>query len=124
MSETPEFVITLGRGPADPKPVTLAFTFGLKSIEKGQRTAIILLLDGIHVARPGAVDGLDIGEPFLPVKDMVDVYLSQGGQLLICGSCWKNAHLTEADRRPGTGMITADGVIDALINAKGALQFN
>ncbi len=124
MSDFPEFVITLAFGKSSEKHVTLAFTLGLKGQEKGLKTAIILLIEAVNVGVTGYVDAIDIGEPFLPVKDMLDVYLGQGGQLLICGSCWKHAKLTEADRMPGAKMITADAVIDMLMNAKSTLQLN
>ncbi len=124
MPDYPEFVITLSHAESGEKHVTLAFTLGLKSLEKGYRTAIILLLDGVEVGAKGCADSIDIGEPFLPVKDMLEVYLEQGGQLMICGSCWKHANHTDADRLPGSTMVTADNVIDFLMNAKSTIQLN
>src|SRR5512146_452988 len=117
MPDFPDFVITLSHATGSEKHVTLAFTLGLKSLEKNYKTAIILLLDGVHVAQQGCVDGMDIGEPCLPVKDMLEVYLDNGGQLLVCGSCWKHDHIPDTERLAGTSMITADHVIDLLMNA-------
>ncbi len=124
MADLPEFIITLSHNKGSEKHVTLAFTLGLKGLEKGLRTAIVLLLDGVHVARTGYADDIDIGEPFLPVKDMLEVYLGQGGQLLVCGSCWKHEKFTDADRLAGAKMVTADAVVDMLLNAKTTLQLN
>lgn len=124
MADFPDFVITLAHAKSDEKQVTLAFTLGLKSIEKGYKTAIILLLDGVHVGRQGCVDDIDIGEPFLPVKDMLEVYLDNGGQLLVCGSCWKHDHIPDGERLAGTSIISADTVIDLLMNAKSTIQLN
>lgn len=124
MPDSPEFVITLCHAKDNPKHVTLAFTLGLKSLEKGQKTAIILLLDGVHVGRQDYAKDIDIGEPFLPVQDMLEVYLSQGGELLICGSCWKHDHIPDGERLADARMITADNVIDLLMNAKSNIQLN
>ena len=124
MSDNPEFLITLSHNKANEKHVTLAFTLGLKAIEKGYRTAILLMLDGVDVGRGGYVDGIDIGEPFLPVADMLEVFLSEGGELLACGSCWKHAKLTDSDRLPGLKITTADRVIDMLMDAKSTIQLN
>jgi tRNA 2-thiouridine synthesizing protein D len=124
MADFPEFVITLAHHKNSDKHVTLAFTMGLKSLEKGYSTAIILLLDGVHVGRAGYVDDIDIGEPFLPVKDMLDVYLDNGGELLVCGSCWKHDHLPDSERLAQTKVISADWVIDLLMNAKSNIQLN
>lgn len=124
MPDFPEFVITLAHAKDAEKQVTLAFTLGLKSLEKGYKTAIILLLDGVHVGRDCYVDDIDIGEPFLPVKDMLEVYLDGGGELLVCGSCWKHDHIADSERLPRAGMISADRVIDLLMNAKSTIQLN
>ena len=67
MPDYPQFVITLAHNKSNPKQVTLAFTLGLKGLEKGHSTAIVLLLDGVQVAQLGHVDHIDVGEPFLPV---------------------------------------------------------
>jgi len=114
----------LSHGKSSEKQVTLAFTLGLKSIEKGYSTAIILLLDGVHVGRMGYADDIDIGEPFLAVKDMLDVYLENGGQLLVCGSCWKHDHIPDGERLEKSAVISADRVIDLLMNAKSTIQLN
>ena len=124
MADDPEFLITLSHNKSNEKHVTLAFTLGLKAQEKGLATAIVLLLDGVHVGRTGYVDDIDIGEPFLPVKDMLEVYLNQGGQLLVCGSCWKHEKFADADRLAGARMVTADAVVDMLLNARTTLQLN
>ncbi len=124
MPDFPDFVITLSHASSSDKHVTLAFTLGLKSLEKGYKTAIILLLEGVHIAQQGCVDDMDIGEPFLPVKDMLEVYLDNGGQLLVCGSCWKHDRIPDAERLAGAAMITADNVIDLLMNAKSTIQLN
>ena len=124
MPDFPEFVITLCHNKSNEKHVTLAFTLGLKSLEKGYKTAIILLLDGVHVGKQGYVDDMDIGEPFLPVRDMLEVYLQEGGKLLVCGSCWKHDHIPDSERLAGAGVISADMVIDILMNARSAIQLN
>jgi predicted peroxiredoxin len=124
MPDLPEFLITLSHHKNSEKHVTLAFTLGLKAIEKGYRTAIVLLLDGVHVGRAGYADDIDVGEPFLPVGDMLPIYLEQGGELLVCGSCWKHDHLPDSERLPGTRIVSADQVIDFLMNAKSTIQLN
>jgi tRNA 2-thiouridine synthesizing protein D len=124
MVEFPEFVITLCHDKCNEKQVTLAFVLGLKGIEKGYKTAILLMLDGVHVGVSGYVEDIDIGEPFLPVKDLLEVYMKQGGQLFVCGSCWKHEHLADGDRLEGVPLISADQVVDFLMKAKTTLQLN
>jgi tRNA 2-thiouridine synthesizing protein D len=124
MADYPEFLITLAHNKSNPKQVTLAFTLGLKGLEKGHSTAIVLLLDGVQVGQTGHVDHIDVGEPFLPVKDTLPIFLEHGGQLMICSSCWKNAGIPDTERIAGLPVVSADQVIDLLFNAKTTLQLN
>jgi tRNA 2-thiouridine synthesizing protein D len=124
MPDYSDFVITLAHNKSNPKQVTLAFTLGLKSLEKGHSTAIVLLLEGVQVGQTGHVDRVDVGEPFLPVKDMLPIFLENGGRLIVCGSCWKNAGIPDAERIAGLPVMSADQVIDLLFNAKATLQLN
>ncbi len=124
MPDFPEFVITLSHDKSHEKHVTLAFTLGLKSLEKGYKTAIILFLDAVQVGRAGYVDDIDIGEPFLAVKEMLPIYLVQGGQLLVCGSCWKHGKYPDKERLAGAPIISADQVVDFMMKAKSVLQLN
>jgi tRNA 2-thiouridine synthesizing protein D len=82
MSNEESFVITQGLDKASESRVTLAFTAGVAALERESQTTIVLLLEGVHNARKGYVDDIDIGEPFLCVKDLMEVYLTQGGQLV------------------------------------------
>jgi len=50
----------------------------------------VLLLDGVTSGGPAMSRISIFGEPFLPVGDMLPIYLEQGGELLVCGSCWKH----------------------------------
>jgi len=80
MAGFPEFVITLSFNKNSEGRITLAFTLGVAAVDKGLKTAMVLLIDGVHVARQGYVDDVDIGEPFLPVKDLMEVYLELGAK--------------------------------------------
>ena len=124
MAEHPEFVITLSHGRDSGKHVTLALTMGIKGLSEGHSTAILLLLDGVFVGTQGYVDDIDIGEPFLTAKELLEVYLAQGGQLLACANCWKFAKLPEGQRIHGCSSTTAEQVIELLLHAKANLQLN
>ena len=124
MSDSPEFVITLAFNKNSEGRVTLAFTAGVAAVDKGVRTAIILIVDGVHVGLKGYAEDIDIGEPFLPVKDLLEVYLAHGGELMACGACWKFNHLAMGDKMPEVKVITSADIVDLLVAAKGSLQLN
>ncbi len=125
MSTENSFVIILGVNKAmSAYRVTLAFTAGVAAIEKGFQPTIVLLMDGVHNARQGYVDDIDIGEPFLCVKDLLEVYLDQGGELAVCGPCWKFQGLPDEEMMPGLKKVRSGDVVLMLANAKGSLQLN
>jgi tRNA 2-thiouridine synthesizing protein D len=124
MSDSPEFVITLAFNKNSEGRVTLAFTTGVAAVDKGIKTAIIMIVDGVHVGLKGYAEDIDIGEPFLPVKDLMEVYLHHGGELMVCGACWKFNHLAADDRMSEVKVITAGDIVDLLMHAKGSLQLN
>ena len=124
MASNTDFVITLSFNKNSEGRVTLAFTLGVAAVDKGLKTTIVLLVDGVHIARKGYADDIDIGEPFLPVKDLLDVYLEHGGESAVCGSCWRFNHNADDERMQQVKMITAGDVVDLLMNARSSVQLN
>ena len=98
MENAPEFVVTLSFNKNSEGRVTLAFTLGVAAVDRGLKTVNVLLVDGVHIARKGYADDIDIGEPFLPVRDLMEVYLEHGGEIDVCGSCWRFNHLPDDER--------------------------
>lgn len=121
----PSFLITLTAKQNNPNNVTIAFTLGMKSLEKGHRTAIMLLSDAVHLSKEGYADPIDIGAPFSPVKEILKKYLDKGGEILICSACMKHNGISEEDNLLKTAkIINADEVIDYITNASSTLQLN
>jgi leucyl-tRNA synthetase len=84
-------------------------------------------IDKVKVAQVnwiGRSEGARIRFPLKGRQESIEVYLDQGGQLLVCGSCWKHDHLLDSDRLAGTVVISADMVIDLLMNARSTIQLN
>src|SRR5699024_3186417 len=73
-----DLLITLAAHENDENNVTIAFTMGLKAIEKGHKVEIMLLSNGVHIAEKGYADQIDIGAPFSPIKDILPQYIENG----------------------------------------------
>lgn len=121
----PSFLVTLTAKEDNPNNVTIAFTLGMKSLEKGHNAAVLLLSDAVHLAKKGYVDAIDIGAPFSPVKDVLQQFLDKGGKLVVCSACMEHNGVTEEDGLiDSIEIINADEVIDYITNAKSTLQLN
>lgn len=120
----PDLLITLTAHENDANNVTIAFTMGMKALEKGHDVELMLLSNAVHLAEKGYADRIDIGAPFKPVKDILPLFLEKGGKLKVCSSCMEHNNVAKENVVDGAEVITADDVIDAIMNAKKSLQLN
>lgn len=121
----PSFLITLTAKENNPNNVTIAFTLGMKSLDKGHDVAILLLSDAVHLAKKGYVDSIDIGAPFSPVKDVLQQYLEKGGKIVVCAACMEHNGISKDDDLiENIKIINADDVVDYITSAKSTLQLN
>lgn len=123
MSQT-DLLITLTAHENDENNVTIAFTMGVKALEKNHRTEIILLSNAVHVAEKGYAKKIDIGAPFSPIDELLKTFLKNGGKLKVCSSCMEHNGVKEEDLVEGAEVITADYVIDAIMKSNRSLQLN
>lgn len=119
-----DLLITLTAHENDENNVTIAFTMGMKALEKGHKVDIMLLSNGIHIAEKGYADKIDIGEPFKPIKDLLPAFLEQGGKLKVCSACMEHNGVSKDAIVEGSEIITADDVIDGIMNIEKTLQLN
>ncbi|MDR0274649.1 MAG: DsrE family protein [Burkholderiaceae bacterium] len=120
--KTADFVTTLFDGKSNPGKVTVAFTMALNALIKGHGAVVILMIEAVELGRPGAMDGIDIGQPFEPVADLLKKFLTGGGRVAVCKSCMIHNGLKAEDMAPGYEIVTAPDVVDLLMGAKGSLQ--
>lgn len=119
-----DLLITLTAHENDENNVTIAFTMGVKGLEQGHSIEILLLSNAVHLAEKGYADKIDIGEPFLPIKDLIPTFLNNGGTLKVCSSCMQHNGVKEENLIDGAEVVTADYVIDAIMSAEKSLQLN
>lgn len=122
MVQITDYVGSLFDDENNPNKITVAFTMGLKALENGHSATLMLMVDAVHLAIPGKVDDIDIGAPFMPVKQLQEAFLEKGGKLLVCQACMVHNGVSEDEIDPRFGVVNADGVIQLLMNAKGSLQ--
>lgn len=124
MSNKTDLLITLTAHENDENNVTIAFTIGVKALEKGNRVEILLLSNAVHLAEEGYADKIDIGPPFLSIKQLIPKFLEQGGNLKVCSSCMEHNGVKEENLIEGAQVVTADDVVDALMEVEKTLQLN
>ncbi|WP_201587467.1 DsrE family protein [Psychrobacter jeotgali] len=122
MVKTTDYVGTLFDNDTDPNKVTVALTMAVKALEKGHSASIILMVDAVHLGVSDAFDSIDIGAPFEPAAKLLKAFLEKDGQILVCGACVKHNNIDESKIDSRFEMISADDVVELVMNAKGSLQ--
>lgn len=119
-----DLLITLTAHEKDSNNVTIAFTMGVKSLEKGYDTVILLLSDAVHLAQKNYADKIDIGEPFQPIAKLLPAFMEKGGRLAVCSACMQHNKVDMNNLVEGIEVVNADFVVDSIMEAKKSLQLN
>lgn len=117
-----DFVTTLFDGKSNPAKVTIAFTMALNAVQKGHGAMVLLMVSAVELGQPGAMKGINVGEPFEPVDVMLEKYLSLGGRIGVCKSCMIHNGFTAEQMVPSYEIVTGSDVVDLLMASRGSLQ--
>lgn len=124
MANTTDFVSNLFDDTSNPSKITVGLTMAVKALEKGHSASVILFIDAVKLAKPNALDSVDIGAPFKPAKDLLEKFIEQGGNVLVCGACMEHNGIKESEIDPRFEVINGDDVVDLMMGAKGSLQLS
>ena len=122
MAKQTDYVSTLFSNIDDPNKITVAYTMGVQALAQGHSATIMLMVDAVHLAKKGALEGIDIGAPFQPAQPLQEAFLKEGGQILVCKACMVHNGVAEDEIDERMQVITAEEVVPMLMGAKGSLQ--
>ena len=75
-------------GKDDIERASLTFVVGNTALSSSQRTTVLLTIEGVWVATKGYADNLQ-ANGFAPLSDLVQQFVTNGGELWVCGACAK-----------------------------------
>lgn len=122
MPKMTDYVGTLFDDNSNPNKITVALTMAAKALELGHSASLMLMVDAVHLAKKNAFEDIDIGAPFKPAAELLEAFLSKGGQMLVCGACMQHNGVEESEIDTRYEIISADDVVKLLMSAKGSLQ--
>ena len=106
----------------DPERATLAFIVANVAATADQETVVLLTIDGVWLATKGYADDVR-KEGFPPLKDVLQSFVANGGQVWACGTCTKPRGITEADLVEGAKIVTAANAVEYLASGASSLSF-
>ena len=101
---------------------TLAFIVANAALTAGQEATVLLTIDGVWLASQGYTDGLQ-AEGFGPIGELIRSFISNGGQVWVCGVCIKPRNITADDLIEGAEIVGAAVAIEAMVNGAQTLSF-
>jgi predicted peroxiredoxin len=108
-----KFLINCTHAGDDPERATLAFIVGNVAASADQEAAVLLTIEGVWLAKQGCSEGVQ-KDGFPALKDVMQQFVSNGGQIWACGTCTKPRGITEADLIDSARIVTAAYVVQHL----------
>jgi predicted peroxiredoxin len=115
-------LVSCSYGKEDPERATLSFIVGNVAAAADQSTAVLLTIEGVHLGTKGYADDIH-KEGFQPLKEVMQAFVANGGQVWVCGTCAKPRGITEADLIEGAHLVTAAYVVQYLASGATSISF-
>ena len=109
-------------GKEDPERATLPFLVGNVAASADQPAIVLLTIEGVWNATKGYAEKIH-KEGFQPLKEIIDSFVANGGQIWACGACAKPRGITDEHLIAGAKIVTAAMVVEAMVNGASTLGF-
>ncbi len=83
---------------------TIGFVVANAAAASGVETVVFLSSEAVHLSQQGYSDDIH-EEGFKPLKELIESYLANDGQIWVCSPCFTRRGLSE-DRLVGNALIT------------------
>ncbi len=118
----PRILINCTHGREDPERALLPFIMGNVAASADQEAVVLLTVEGIRNATKGYADTI-CKEGFQPLKDVMQSFVANGGQIWACGACAKPRGISESDLVSGARIVSAASVVEWLAAGASSLSF-
>jgi predicted peroxiredoxin len=118
----PRLLINCTHGREDPERATLPFIVGNVAASADQEAVVLLTIEGVRNATKGYADAI-CKEGFQPLKEVMQSFVTNGGQIWACGACAKPRGISESDMVNGAKIVSAASVVEWLASGASSLSF-
>lgn len=117
-----KLLINCTHGKEDPERATLAFVVGNVAASADQETVVLLTIEGVRNATRGYADDI-CKEGFQPLREVMQSFVANSGQIWVCGACAKPRGITDADLVEGARIVSAANAVEYLASGAASLSF-
>lgn len=118
-----KLILMCTHGPEDPERATIPFVMATAAQASEMEVVIGLQASGVLLAKKGVAK--EIAAPaFPPLQELLDIYLENGGKILVCGPCIKSRQINpETDFVPGASVVNAATFVKEISESVNALIY-
>jgi predicted peroxiredoxin len=114
MSKT--FCVTITECKSNPDKATVGFVVANAALGSEKDTMVFLSADGVWAAVKGEVDKIEVGQPFAPLKELVEKFTKNGGKVLVCSPCMKKRSIAPEMLVDGAAPAGGAALVEWLAN--------
>jgi predicted peroxiredoxin len=116
------FLVNATHGAEDPERAILPFVVGNVAATADQEAVVLLTIEGVWLATKGYAAETH-HEGFPPLCEVLEAFVTNGGQIWACGACTKPRSISDVDLIAGAKIVTAANVVEYLVGGVAALSF-
>ena len=110
------------QGLDDAERASLAFVVGNTALAGGQEAIVFFTMEGVRVPVKGSANGLQ-AEGFPPLNELMQNFVTNGGQIWVCGACAKPRNIGQQELLDGAQIIGAAAAVEAMVNGAKTISF-
>jgi predicted peroxiredoxin len=120
MAQKLVFMVT--HGPEEPERATIPFALAVGAQSSGIEVVMGFQVEGVLLLKKGVAEGVKAAG-FVPLKDLLDIYTSNGGKLLACGPCVNARQIKPEEFIQGAAVVNAPTFIEQFLTANNVLVY-
>lgn len=113
-------LINCSYGNEDPERATLPFIVANVAATADQEVVLFLTVEGVRLATKGYADTIQ-KEGFKPLKEVLESFVANGGEIWACAACTAPRGITDADMVDGARIVTAANLVEYVATGAAAL---
>jgi uncharacterized protein len=115
-------LVNCTHGREDAERAILPFIVGNVAASSEQEAKVLLTINGVWLATKGYADDIQ-QEGFPPLKETLDSFVKNGGEIWACSACTNPRGITQDDLIDGATIVTAANVVEYITSGAATLDF-
>ena len=117
-----QLIVSCSYGKEDAERATLPFIVGNVAASADQQASVLLTIEGVWIATKGYADDIQ-KEGFPALREVLNSFVTNGGEIWVCGTCAKPRGITEGDLVQGARIVTAAYFVEQIALGAATIAF-